>query len=217
MKLICDCGGTTSTRLADIAAAPRVLTCKACAARRRMSTPEAKAQAAANLGVTYTGYRDAARAKRKDRVPPNKALAALAKRMDGAKKRCTNTRRADYPLYGGRGVQFLFASGADAARWVLANIGYPAPGQSIDRVDNDGHYAPGNLRWADKWTQAGNKRDYRRGEKGERIRALQKRGSPFGYETLRGFIREGMTDEQILRRVKTSSGRKPTTWKHNVN
>lgn len=217
MKLVCDCGGTTSTRLADIVGATHMLACKACASRRVMSTPEAKARAAANIGVTYTGYRDAMRAKRKNRQPPDRALAAVARRMTWAKKRCTNKNSPDYPLYGGRGIQFQFATGADAARWVVANIGYPEPGQSIDRIDSNGHYAQGNLRWADKWTQANNKRAYRRKDKGERIRALQRAGSPFGYETLRGFIRDGMTDEQILARVKTNSGRKPTTWKYNVN
>jgi hypothetical protein len=182
-----------------------------------MSTPEAKAQAAANIGVVYTGYRDAMRAKRGGAGASDKAFAALVRRMSGAKKRCTDMRCADYPLYGGRGVKFLFASSADAARWVVANLGYPAPGQSLDRVDNARHYEPGNLRWADDRTQARNKRPYRRRDQGERIRALQRAGSPFGYETLRGFIRAGMADEQILARVKSKSGRKPTTWKCNEN
>lgn len=51
------------------------------------------------------------------------------------------------------------------ARWVasyedfLADVGRrPAPGFSIDRINNDGNYEPGNVRWADAATQNRNRR-----------------------------------------------------------
>lgn len=121
--------------------------------------------------------------------------------MQGAYDRCNNPNNRGYKDYGGRGIEFRFTSGAEAAEWVIQNLGPQPEGHSIDRIDNGGHYEPGNLRWADRKTQNDNKRDYRRSHTGERIRRLQAAGSPYHYESLRNFIHAGMTDQEILDKV----------------
>ena len=72
-----------------------------------------------------------------------------------AKGRCNNPNDAVYQYYGGRGIEFRFFS----FQQFLAHIGpKPDPALSLDRIDNDGHYEVGNVRWATKREQVRNRR-----------------------------------------------------------
>jgi hypothetical protein len=74
-----------------------------------------------------------------------------------AKKRC-NPKFADkWPDYAGRGIQFKFKDFKE----FLDHIGpRPEPkfNYSLDRIENDGHYEIGNVKWATKKQQARNRR-----------------------------------------------------------
>lgn len=121
----------------------------------------------------------------------------------GAKQRCINPNNLAYSNYGGRGIEFKFPSIRTFTEWVLDNIGpRPSAFHSIDRIDNSRHYEPGNLRWATKTEQARNKRVYRRTKNGERIRSLKELRPDLSYETLRLWIAQGATDDDILNRNK---------------
>src|SRR5579872_561768 len=71
--------------------------------------------------------------------------------------RCTRETNRAWKDYGGRGIQFRYTS----FEQFLADVGLrPSPAHSLDRRDNDGHYAPGNCRWATKEEQVANRRKY---------------------------------------------------------
>lgn len=61
--------------------------------------------------------------------------------------------------------------------WVVINLGYPPDGYTLDRIDNNGSYVPGNLRWANAADQSRNRRATRLNGVAVRvIRLLSARG-----------------------------------------
>jgi hypothetical protein len=64
-----------------------------------------------------------------------------------AYNRCYNPNYHGYDRYGGRGIEVLFASRLEFADYIKELPGYEK-GKSLDRIDNDGNYERGNLRWA---------------------------------------------------------------------
>lgn len=73
--------------------------------------------------------------------------------------RCLNSKNQNYKDYGGRGITIC-------ERWLrptgflnfLADMGKRPKGRSIDRIDVNGNYEPGNCRWATAKVQSANRR-----------------------------------------------------------
>lgn len=73
-------------------------------------------------------------------------------------QRCTNPRHSSYHRYGGRGIT-VYAPWMDFINF-LKDMGEAPEGLTLERVDNDGPYAPWNCCWA-TWEQQ-NKNKHRR-------------------------------------------------------
>lgn len=73
-----------------------------------------------------------------------------------AKTRVTNPRDAHWPRYGGRGIRMAAEWLHDSAAF-LAHVGPRPAGHTLDRIDPDGDYAPGNVRWATPQQQRHNR------------------------------------------------------------
>src|ERR1700676_2787012 len=72
-----------------------------------------------------------------------------------AEQRCTNLKDKRYADYGGRGIEFRFASFEEFYKCIGPR---PSSKHSLDRVKNEGHYEKGNVRWATPSEQQQNKR-----------------------------------------------------------
>lgn len=109
----------------------------------------------------------------------------------GMKARCSDERSADFPRYGGRGIKVC-------ERWqdfcaFIADMGPSPAGTSIERIDNDGHYEPGNCRWATGAEQARNKSNNRvvPTPAGEMLLCEAAELSGLNLHTLRSRIKRG--------------------------
>ena len=72
-------------------------------------------------------------------------------------QRCHNPNHSHFHRYGGRGIM-VCEQWADSFEAFLADMGEkPSPNLTIERINNDGHYEPGNCRWGTRKDQAMNK------------------------------------------------------------
>jgi endogenous inhibitor of DNA gyrase (YacG/DUF329 family) len=133
------------------------------------------------------------------------------------KQRCLNQRHLAFARYAGRGITIC-------ERWMtfenfLADMGERPSGKTLDRIDNDRGYEPGNCRWATRRDQGRNTRSVRlityRGESRSLAEwaeilgfdeALARKRLATGWPFERAIDPRPLKSEAALRRWRGASG-----------
>lgn len=90
----------------------------------------------------------------------SKAKHPLYATWQSIKTRCFNSTHPSYRNYGARGISMAPEWRNDFELFAKSVGDKPSPKHSLDRIDNDGNYEPGNVRWATAVEQATNKLPY---------------------------------------------------------
>jgi hypothetical protein len=113
--------------------------------------------------------------------------------------RCKNSTNREFHRYGGRGIAVC-----DRWRSFAAFIGdmgrKPSDENTLDRIDNDGHYEPGNCRWATRTEQSRNTSQNHPFEIGGELKCFVDWCAQYGIprQTVKSRLNRGLSIEQAL-------------------
>lgn len=88
--------------------------------------------------------------------------SAEYKAWEHARSRCYNKKNIKYPLYGGRGIRMCESWKASFDAFFGDMGRKPTKKHTLDRIDSDGDYEPGNCRWTTYSKQNNNRPSYNR-------------------------------------------------------
>jgi len=112
-------------------------------------------------------YRESEKGKlteRKQRDRYRKTIkGCLHFRFQDMIRRCNDLKNISYRWYGGRGVEVRFKSSGDFIDHVMNVLGFDTYDKikdlNIDRIDTNGHYEPGNIRFVTPKINQNNRRN----------------------------------------------------------
>lgn len=128
---------------------------------------------------------------------PRQTPIWLTDRVTAMRQRCTNPNDRWFSNYGARGIEFRFPSVLAACLYIQETLGLHKH-LELDRIDNNGHYEAGNLRYASRKVNSNNRRRstillfHELREKHPEVR--------YADATLRKLLSKGLTVEQVIER-----------------
>lgn len=113
-----------------------------------------------------------------------------------------------FRYYGGRGITVCDRWKDNFENFLVDMPPHPGKGYSIDRIDNDGNYEPGNCRWATREEQARNKRNNHIIRVGDRALTLAEWAATSGVKraTIAHRLKSGWSAERAV----TTPTRRPS-------
>ena len=144
----------------------------------------------------------------------DKLTARLQKRANAMRQRCENPQDKGFKNYGARGIEFRFASIEECVTY-MKGLPNCALNLSVDRIDNHGHYARGNLRFTTAKEQAANRRNtFYVLWKGQQVLASEWQENPYmQLSTVYKYVKKGMTGEEIIANAWESVAKKRKGWR----
>jgi len=115
-------------------------------------------------------------------------------------RRCNYSRGSSYYRYGGRGIS-VCDRWSEFMNFFMDMGPRPSSKHSIDRINNDGNYEPGNCRWATQKEQCQNTSKVRIFTVNGRSQTVSAWGEEYGIKrsTIYARLKRGLSIEQALK------------------
>jgi hypothetical protein len=130
----------------------------------------------------------------------------LDRRLTQAKQRCQNPNNPQYHRYGERGIEFKFNSILEAGLWILANVENVKIELEMDRINNEGHYEEGNIRFVERSINQANR-------KLTLLTRWNQEYWPYARSVVSRKLRDGMNREQIIKSAEDAVINKRKNWR----
>ena len=130
----------------------------------------------------------------------------LDRRLTAAKQRCENPNDQGYKNYGARGIKFDFPSVTEAGLYLIQEYGLPDRNMELDRIDDNGNYAPGNLRFVDRKKNQANRRI-------TVLSRFEQEYWPYAETVVRKKLSEGLTRDEIIEDAEKAVEEKRKSWR----
>lgn len=155
VKCRCSCGNESPVAISNLRKGASTR-CNSCAKKAARQTRD----------KLYYGYKDV--------IADDEHRRRLLNRISSCHSRCFNPNNKGFPNYGGRGISVFWGRDRRAFLAHLVTLrGWDDPSLDLDRIDVDGDYAPGNLRFITRSENCFNKRKMQ--DKEAEIAALRER------------------------------------------
>ena len=130
----------------------------------------------------------------------------LEKRLAAAKQRCENPHDAGYANYGARGIKFEFPSVIEAGLYLIRQYGHLERKMELDRIDNNGNYAPGNIRLVTRQENSANRRT-------TVLSRFEQKYWPYCQNVVVRKLSSGMSRDEIIQDAQTAVFEKRKNWR----